>query len=206
MVPLDPLSLVRASDDEFRIFVERLERAFHERAATLTVDDDSGLVVVAVFDLRRLKIPRKEWESFTHNLYHAAQIIFYAAEAAPPNAISRWAAEYDEKLVDQAIRRVEELREGAPSLIEIWERRGTLILPSLGSIQYDVIATKTGSQSAILRLSSSSSSPFSLATRPNRHDHRSSITVALEKNDLAYLQWILGKALKELDDGEDQST
>src|SRR6266536_442935 len=206
MVPLDSFSLVRASDDEFRTFVERLEVAFRERAATLTVDDDSGLVVVTAFDTRRLKIPRKEWDSFTHNLHHAAQLIFFAAEEAPPNIISQWAAEYDEKLADQAISRVKDLREGIPSLIKIWERRGTSILPTLGSVQYEVVTGKTGSQNIILRLFNSTSPPFSLATRPNRHDHRMSIIISLEKNDLAYLQWLLGKILKELEDGEERST
>jgi hypothetical protein len=206
MVTFDSFSLIRASDKEFKDFVERLEAVFREGAASLTVDDDSGLVVVTPFDPTPLGISEDEWNSFTHYVLHAGQLIFFAAEEAPPSVIEQWAKEYDEKLTDRAVKRVRALTEGTPSLIRLWERRGEAILPTLGNIQYRVSTDKDGSRYVILRISNAVGSPFLRAVRADGGDSGRSVTLVVERNDIAYLRSVLGEALKELDSGQSEST
>lgn len=205
-MPFDSFSLIRASDKEFKTFVERLEVVFREGAAALTVDDDSGLVVVTAFDPTPLGISEDEWESFTHHIIHAGQLIFFATEGAPADVIGPWVKEYDEKLTDRTISRVRALAEGAPTLMRLWERRGESVLPNLGNIRYEVLTDKVGSRHVILRISNAVGSPFSRAVRADGGDSGRSVTFVAERNDIAYLQSVLGEALKELNGGEGEST
>lgn len=121
----------------FEQLVIRVDRAVGENAVALVLNEDfpfRGLDPIDADSVDFSDIKVDNPEDIVENL---DQLLYFALEDVPNDVISSWASEGEGELKEEAVQRVQFIRENMPELTSLWQAKSDSIIPPLAGFAYE---------------------------------------------------------------------
>lgn len=150
---------VRLKSEEFSQLVLGLERAFSRHAAALVVDERLPSAEIEVLDWEETGLEEEAVARYREVVEYLDQLLLFAFADAPTKVVADWADTYDASLRDEAVQRIETMRNNMPSLRDLWDAKVSSVVPILSSLAYEVITSESeddvSARSVLLSMSAS---------------------------------------------------